>query len=42
MQTHQHGGNIKAFSQEIGCEVHEIIDLSSNIKFCQTYDRYRL
>lgn len=33
MQTHQHGGNIKAFSQEIGCEVHEVIDLSSNINF---------
>lgn len=33
MKTHQHGGNIKAFSQEIGCEVHEIIDLSSNINF---------
>lgn len=31
MQTH--GGNIKAFSQEIACEVDEVIDLSSNINF---------
>ena len=29
----KHGGNIKAFSQEIGCRFEEVIDLSSNINF---------
>ena len=28
-----HGGNIVAFAKEIGCEVREVIDLSSNINF---------
>ena len=28
-----HGGNIIAFAKEIGCEVREVIDLSSNINF---------
>ena len=28
-----HGGNIVAFAREIGCEVSEVIDLSSNINF---------
>ena len=31
--THQHGGNIKKFSQEIHCPIEEVIDLSSNINF---------
>ena len=29
----QHGGNITAFAQEIGCQPSEVIDLSSNINF---------
>ena len=29
----QHGGNITAFAKEIGCQVSEVIDLSSNINF---------
>ncbi len=29
----QHGGNIVAFAKELGCEVKEVIDLSSNINF---------
>ncbi len=29
----KHGGNIKTFSQEVGCRVEEVIDLSSNINF---------
>ena len=29
----QHGGNITAFAKEIGCEVSEVIDFSSNINF---------
>jgi len=33
MQKHQHGGNIRLFSQEIGCDIKEVIDLSSNINF---------
>ena len=28
-----HGGNIIAFAKEIGCEISEVIDLSSNINF---------
>jgi threonine-phosphate decarboxylase len=28
-----HGGNVKAFSEEIGCHIEEVIDLSSNINF---------
>jgi len=33
MTTFEHGGQIEAFAQELGCEVNEIIDLSSNINF---------
>lgn len=29
----KHGGDIKAFSLEVGCSVDEVIDLSSNINF---------
>jgi len=29
----KHGGNIKAFSEKIGCGIDEVIDLSSNINF---------
>jgi threonine-phosphate decarboxylase len=29
----QHGGNITAFAEEIGCATSEVIDLSSNINF---------
>ena len=29
----KHGGNIKAFSEQIGCKIDEVIDLSSNINF---------
>ncbi len=29
----KHGGNINAFSQEVGCDISEVIDLSSNINF---------
>ena len=28
-----HGGDIKAFASQIGCNVNEVIDLSSNINF---------
>ena len=31
----QHGGDIKSFSQQIGCTPSEVIDLSSNINFVQ-------
>jgi threonine-phosphate decarboxylase len=33
MRRYQHGGDIKAFAQDIGCSVDEVIDLSSNINF---------
>ena len=33
MTTFEHGGQIEAFAQELGCEVSEVIDLSSNINF---------
>ena len=33
MKTFEHGGQIEKFAQEIGCEVCEVIDLSSNINF---------
>jgi len=31
MTTYQHGGDIKAFAKSIGCDVSQVIDLSSNI-----------
>ena len=33
MKTFEHGGQIEKFAMELGCEVSEIIDLSSNINF---------
>ena len=33
MKTFEHGGQIEKFALELGCEVDEIIDLSSNINF---------
>ena len=33
MKTFEHGGQIEKFAYELGCEVSEIIDLSSNINF---------
>lgn len=33
MKTFEHGGQIEKFAMELGCEVREIIDLSSNINF---------
>jgi threonine-phosphate decarboxylase len=35
MIKHGHGGDLKAFSKEIKCEINEVIDLSSNINFLQ-------
>lgn len=35
MKTFEHGGQIEAFAKALGCEVHEVIDLSSNINFVQ-------
>jgi threonine-phosphate decarboxylase len=37
MPNYKHGGNITAFSQEIGCELSEVIDLSSNINFIKPH-----
>jgi len=34
-RSSQHGGDIKSFSERIGCEPSEVIDLSSNINFVQ-------
>jgi len=31
MTTYQHGGDIKTFAKSIGCDVSQVIDLSSNI-----------
>jgi threonine-phosphate decarboxylase len=33
MQNYKHGGDITAFAKKIGCDISEIIDLSSNINF---------
>lgn len=33
MKTFEHGGQIEKFAQDLGCEVNDIIDLSSNINF---------
>jgi len=33
LNRYEHGGNIKAFSEKIGCKIDEVIDLSSNINF---------
>ena len=33
MKTFEHGGQIEKFASDLGCEVSEIIDLSSNINF---------
>ena len=33
MKIFEHGGQIEKFAQDLGCEVSEIIDLSSNINF---------
>ncbi|MFA9373461.1 MAG: aminotransferase class I/II-fold pyridoxal phosphate-dependent enzyme [Poseidonibacter sp.] len=33
MKTFEHGGQIEKFAKDLGCEVNEIIDLSSNINF---------
>ena len=33
MKTFEHGGQIEKFAYELGCDVSEIIDLSSNINF---------
>ena len=33
MKTFEHGGQIEKFALELGCNVSEIIDLSSNINF---------
>ncbi len=33
MKTFEHGGAIELFAKELGCNVNEIIDLSSNINF---------
>jgi len=33
MTTFEHGGDIEKFAQEIGCDIDEAIDLSSNINF---------
>ena len=33
MRTFEHGGQIEKFALELGCDVSEIIDLSSNINF---------
>jgi threonine-phosphate decarboxylase len=33
MKTFEHGGQIEKFALELGCEVNEILDLSSNINF---------
>ena len=33
MKTFEHGGQIERFALELGCEVNEILDLSSNINF---------
>ena len=33
MKTFEHGGQIEKFALELGCEVDEILDLSSNINF---------
>ena len=36
MKTFEHGGQIEKFALELGCNVSEIIDLSSNINFVKT------
>ena len=33
MKTFEHGGQIEKFVLDLGCDVSEIIDLSSNINF---------
>lgn len=33
MKTFEHGGQIDSFAKELGCEIKDIIDLSSNINF---------
>jgi threonine-phosphate decarboxylase len=33
LKTFQHGGAVEVFAKELGCEISEIIDLSSNINF---------
>jgi len=33
MNTFEHGGQIDSFAKELGCEINEVIDLSSNINF---------
>ena len=33
MKTFEHGGQIEKFAMELGCDVSEVIDLSSNINF---------
>jgi threonine-phosphate decarboxylase len=33
MPNYKHGGDITAFANEIGCDISEVIDLSSNINF---------
>lgn len=33
MKTFEHGGQIEKFAQDLGCEISEVIDLSSNINF---------
>ncbi len=37
MPNYKHGGNITAFANEIGCDVSEVIDLSSNINFIKPH-----
>jgi threonine-phosphate decarboxylase len=33
MKTFEHGGQIEEFAKELGCDISEVIDLSSNINF---------
>lgn len=37
MKTYEHGGQIEAFAQEVGCTIEEVIDLSSNINFVKPH-----
>lgn len=37
MKTYEHGGQIEAFANDLGCSVEEVIDLSSNINFVKPH-----
>ncbi|MFA7571242.1 MAG: aminotransferase class I/II-fold pyridoxal phosphate-dependent enzyme [Sulfurimonadaceae bacterium] len=37
MKTYEHGGQIEAFAKELGCDIEEVIDLSSNINFVKPH-----